>query len=60
MEEHKLSPQKRSPPSDLRRKRSSGSNIREFSLDPTPMIYQDQPAKPVPSVEGSFWDHAQK
>ncbi|KAI6191238.1 TMC family-containing protein [Aphelenchoides bicaudatus] len=60
MEEYKLSPQKRSPPSGPHRKRSSGSNIREYSLDPTPMIYQDQPAKPIPSVEGSYWDHAQK
>lgn len=61
MGEYKLSPQKRSPPSAQRgRKRSSGNNIREYSLDPTPMMYQDQVARAPPSAEGSFWDHAQK
>lgn len=60
LEEYRLSPQKRSPPSGPHRKRSSGSGIREYSLDQTPMIYQDQPARPVPSMEGSLWDHAQK
>ncbi|KAI6226942.1 TMC domain-containing protein [Aphelenchoides besseyi] len=45
-ESHRLSPEKRSPPSAGMRKRSSGS---EFALDPTPMVY-----------DGSFWDHAHK
>lgn len=59
-DEYKLSPQKRSPPSG-QRKRSSGSGIREYSLDPaTPAIYNDQAARPVPSLGESFWDHAQK
>jgi hypothetical protein len=60
MGEFKLSPEKRSPPSASHRKQSSGSGIREYSLDPTPMIYQDQSARPVPSSGESFWDHAQK
>ncbi|KAI6243746.1 TMC domain protein [Aphelenchoides fujianensis] len=49
LESHRLSPEKRSPPSAPMRKRSSGSGIREFSLDPTPMVY-----------DGNYWDHPHK